>query len=167
MNQEKIVELGRVISTDGSVAVVEVGAADACSRCSAKGVCTSASSGRRYTITVLNRCDARQGDDVMIEITGGRAVYVAFIVYGLPVLLMLASAFTAAALWGETWAPAGLGAGLVAGLAAIRFASPKKPVPEAVLRLAPEDGTVDIVCDPDMAARYADSSAQSSGISRS
>ncbi len=153
MNPERIIELGRVISTNGTEAVVEVGRASACSSCSAKGVC-STGSGRISTIKVLNKCNAVQGDDVMIEITGGRAVYIAFLVYGIPVLFMMVAAFAVAAIWGEPWAPAGLAVGLAAGLALMKVASPKRPVPEAVLRLAPDDPATRFICSPDTLAHH-------------
>ncbi len=79
---------GRVISTDGQLAVVEISRASACGHdCASCGACSNPS----YTMTVKNPISAKQGDIVSIETPTGAVLKNCFILYILPVLIMIAA----------------------------------------------------------------------------
>ncbi len=77
---------GRVLSTDGSLAVVEISKSSACGHdCASCGACSNPS----YTMTVRNPVSAREGDVVIIESPTAAVLKNCFMLYILPVFLLI------------------------------------------------------------------------------
>lgn len=80
---------GKVLSADGAFALVEIAKSSACGHdCASCGACSNPS----YTITVLNPISAEPGDIVSIETPTAAVLRHCFILYILPVLIMLGAA---------------------------------------------------------------------------
>lgn len=114
-----IEQSGRVVALEGRYAWVEAERAGGCGQCNARGSCGSGVLARvlgrrRVRLRALNRADAAVGDRVNVGIDEGVLLRGALLLYGLPLVAMLAGAVTGLALWGE---PASVAGGLT-GLAA-------------------------------------------------
>ena len=115
-----ITEQGKVIAVKGEQAWVQTIRASACESCSARSGCgqrvlASVSGGRANQVLVANHLDAVVGDDVMVAIEESALLSASFLVYALPLSLMVAGAVL-----GQQWQPTSdLGAilGAMAGLA--------------------------------------------------
>ena len=79
-------EVGRVVSVNGSAAVVAMTASGACEKC---GLCLSSSNGREILLLARNEARAEPGDAVEVEIAPGRVLVAAFALYMLPVLMTI------------------------------------------------------------------------------
>ncbi len=89
---DSIHEIGRVIRTEGEVAVVEIPKAGACEGCSASGVCHSLGGSDLRELRAVNRIEANIGDQVEVVVQAKEALRAAMWVYLVPTLLMLATA---------------------------------------------------------------------------
>lgn len=89
---ESIREIGRIVRTTGTLAVVEIPKASACDSCSASGVCHSLGGSDLRELRAVNRIDADVGDQVEVEVQSRTAIKAAVWVYLVPTLLMLATA---------------------------------------------------------------------------
>jgi len=79
-------EIGCVISVKGGIAVVSMPMSGDCERC---GACSLGGDGREALLMVKNSVGAGEGDTVEIEISAGRVIAAAFIVYMVPVLMSI------------------------------------------------------------------------------
>lgn len=112
-----------VIRTEGDKALVEVQRQSACGTCHAKQGCGTGmlqnSVGKRaMRMMASNRCDAHNGDDVVVAVPERGFIKTAFFTYFLPLLLMLLGAIVAQQMdWSSTGVNADFGAlaGAVAG----------------------------------------------------
>lgn len=89
-----------VIRTEGENALVEVQRQSACGSCNAKQGCGTGllqnSVGRRaMRMMAKNRCDAHDGDDVVVAVPERGFIKTAFLTYFLPLLMMLVGAVAA------------------------------------------------------------------------
>ncbi|MCD4690641.1 SoxR reducing system RseC family protein [bacterium] len=80
-------EIGRVATVKHDAAVVSMPMSGACERC---GVCMVAGDGRNVLLLAKNEVEAVEGDYVEIEISPGRVIAAAFIIYMIPVFLTIA-----------------------------------------------------------------------------
>lgn len=91
MIEEVIVENAVVISVQDRIAEVSVIPDQKCEECSAKIICKPDNG--RNIVRVDNPIGAAQGDHVKIEIRGGTVLLASFLLYGLPLLILLAGMF--------------------------------------------------------------------------
>ena len=90
---------GIVVSVGGGEAVVRISKASACSHdCSQCGGCSNPT----YNMTVCNSVDASIGDRVQIEASSSKVLLMAFVLYVLPVLFMIAAVMVADAVANST-----------------------------------------------------------------
>jgi sigma-E factor negative regulatory protein RseC len=85
-------ETGEVIRTEGDMAFVKVRRSSACGTCSSKGACHSLGGGGDLEVDVVNRAGASVGDRVVLEIPTSSVVKIAFLVYMVPVVGLVAGA---------------------------------------------------------------------------
>jgi len=115
-----IEETGRVVATEGAFAWVETQRQSACGHCSVQDGCgTSVLSkvvGRKLNrVRALNPSSARVGDEVIVGLDESAMLRGSFMVYTLPLLLMLAGAVLAQAVAGGGEAVSILGGALGLG----------------------------------------------------
>lgn len=90
---------GIVVSVGGNEAVVRISKASACSHdCSQCGGCSNPT----YNMTVCNPVGAKLGDRVQIEASSSKVLVMAFLLYIVPVLFLIAAAVVAETLSGNT-----------------------------------------------------------------
>lgn len=80
-------EIGRVSTVKQDAAVVSMPMSGACKRC---GVCMVSGDGRDVLLLAKNEAEAAEGDYVEIDISAGRVISAAFIIYMVPVFLTIA-----------------------------------------------------------------------------
>lgn len=90
-----ITETGKVVAVEGDKAWVQTIRASACQSCSARAGCgqralASVSGGRANQVLVINSASARVGDEVVLGIDEQSLLRASLMVYGVPLLLMLA-----------------------------------------------------------------------------
>ncbi len=79
-------EIGCVVSVSGDAAVVTMPMSPDCEKC---GACVVADEGKELLLLAQNAAGAGQGDTVEIEISAGRVLAAAFIIYMVPVLMTI------------------------------------------------------------------------------
>jgi len=79
-------EIGCVMSLQGDTAVVSMPMSGSCKSC---GLCMIADNGKEVLVLARNSAGAAQGDSVEIEVSAGRVVAAAFIVYMIPVFMTI------------------------------------------------------------------------------
>ena len=77
-------EVGSVVSVNDDAAVVAMRMSGACKKC---GLCMSSSDGKDVLLLARNEAGAKIGDSVEIEISSGRVLMAAFVVYLVPVVM--------------------------------------------------------------------------------
>ena len=82
-----MIEIGRVSTVKQDAAMVSMPMSGACERC---GVCMVSGDGRDVLLLAKNDAGAAEGDHVEIEISAGRVISAAFIIYMVPVFLTIA-----------------------------------------------------------------------------
>jgi len=90
-----ITETGKVVAVDGDRAWVQTIRTSACQSCSARAGCgqralASVSGGRANQVLVTNSSGARVGDEVLLGIDEQSLLRASLMVYGVPLLLMVA-----------------------------------------------------------------------------
>lgn len=80
-------EIGRVATVKRDAAVVSMPMSGACKRC---GVCMVSGDGREVLLLAKNDVGAEEGEYVEIDISAGRVISAAFIIYMVPVFLTIA-----------------------------------------------------------------------------
>ncbi|MBD3366823.1 MAG: hypothetical protein GF405_01460 [Candidatus Eisenbacteria bacterium] len=79
-------EIGCVVSVKDDAAVVAMPMSGACEKC---GMCMMSGDGREVMVLAKNDAGAGDGDTVEIEITAGRVVASAFLIYMVPVVMTI------------------------------------------------------------------------------
>ncbi len=90
-----ITETGKVVAVDGDRAWVQTIRTSACQSCSARAGCgqralASVSGGRANQVLVANSSGARVGDEVVLGIDEQSLLRASLMVYGVPLLMMVA-----------------------------------------------------------------------------
>lgn len=83
-------EQGVVLSVSGDELTVSLTRQEACAKCRA---CIAGLSSEEMILKVKNQCDARKNDWVNIELEDGYAIKAMFIMYGIPLVFLLAGVF--------------------------------------------------------------------------
>lgn len=90
-------QTGTVISSTGTMAEISVIRESACGgNCASCGGCNA-----RTVVSAKNTIEAKVGDKVEMEMASSKVLYTAFIVYALPLLLLIVFYFVGAALSGS------------------------------------------------------------------
>jgi sigma-E factor negative regulatory protein RseC len=79
-------EIGCVVSVKDDAAVVAMPMSGACEKC---GMCMMSGDGREVMVLAKNAAGAGDGDMVEIEISAGRVVASAFLIYMVPVVMTI------------------------------------------------------------------------------
>ena len=112
-------EYGRVVSVDGDRAHVEVAAGKACESCAASAMCNWTGERTRSLLT-RNVAGAVVGDRVKVRTEDSGRSRSAFLVFGLPALLMAGGVLVGSLLWNNAGAAIAGGAGLLLALLLLR-----------------------------------------------
>ncbi len=108
-------ENGKVVSTKNDRAEVEVAARGECEHCTAAGICNWTGTSLRKVLAV-NKVGAAAGDVVELESVEGTGAKSNLMVFGIPVLLMLAGVLVGGiAVRKDLWSGILAGVGLVLG----------------------------------------------------
>ncbi len=85
-----IEEIGIVEKLDGDFAIISVERGSMCGNCPSKNVCHPFSDGdNKITITAINKINAKVGDKVLLKIDDKNFLKASFIVYGIPIVILL------------------------------------------------------------------------------
>ena len=124
----------RVIAIEGSDAIVSGQRSTTCSGCAGKASCSTLGSwaDRFVEMRIKNSIHAQVGDEVLLEVPDRVLLRVAFRLYGLPILIFIATGLTVRGIalqagWPmpEIWAAAAGLAGILATYGWILFSQPK------------------------------------------
>ncbi len=88
MSSELLVEEGKVISTGKGFAEISLTRSSLCEECSAKIFCKTGKDDLK-TIKVIDPLGVTAGDNVKIAITGSSLLKSSFILYGMPLIIMV------------------------------------------------------------------------------
>jgi len=113
-------EYGRVVSIDGDRAHVEVAAGESCESCAASAMCNWTGKRTRSLLT-RNVAGAAIGDRVKVRTEDASRSFSAFLVFGLPALLMAGGVLVGSLLWNNTGAAIAGGAGLLVAFLLLRL----------------------------------------------
>lgn len=108
-----MVETGKVLNTDGDIAEISVIPGDGCRSCPASAAC-GMKNGMRI-IRVRNPIKAEPGDIVSIEIANKSGLGAAVVLFGLPIMLVVAGLIISAG-WSEIYQILTTVGGLIFGL---------------------------------------------------
>lgn len=92
MNSEIITEEGIVVSIENGIANIVVVKNEGCADCHAKIICKPAS-GKENIIQAIDTIGVKPGMRVCFEIKGGALLRASFILYGIPLVLLLIGVF--------------------------------------------------------------------------
>jgi positive regulator of sigma E activity len=113
-------ESGKVVSTKNDRAEVEVAARGECEHCTAAGICNWTGTSLRRVLAV-NRVGAATGDVVELETVEGTGAKSNLLVFGIPVLLMLAGVLVGGLIVRrDTWSGILAGVGLALGFGIVK-----------------------------------------------
>lgn len=101
-------EYGHVVSISEQAAVVAMRMSGECKKC---GLCMKSSDGKEVLLLAKNEVDASVGDIVEIEISPGKVIAAAFIVYMIPIIMTVVGFLIGSALVGgseESGIPIGM-----------------------------------------------------------
>jgi positive regulator of sigma E activity len=114
-------ENGRVAGVSGGRAEVEVAARGECEHCSAHGICNWTGTNVRKVLAV-NKAGAGPGDYVELEMTEGTGARSNLLVFGIPVVLMLAGVLVGGlVLRRDLWSGILAGVGLLVGFVVVKM----------------------------------------------
>jgi positive regulator of sigma E activity len=114
-------ETGKVVSTHNDRAEVEVAARGECEHCTAAGICNWTGTSLRKVLAV-NKAGTAAGDVVELETVEGTGAKSNLLVFGIPVLLMLAGVLVGGlAIRKDLWSGILSGVGLVLGLGIVKI----------------------------------------------
>jgi len=113
-------ETGKVVSTKNDRAEVEVAARGECEHCTAAGICNWTGTSLRKVLAV-NKVGAAAGDMIELESIEGTGAKSNLLVFGVPVLLMLAGVLVGGlVLRKDLWSGILSGVGLALGLGIVK-----------------------------------------------
>lgn len=92
MYNEELVEEGIVKYSENGIAEVIITNSDNCEECSAKIYCKPGNSSER-TLIVRDPLGAKSGDKVRVVIKGSKILSASFLLYGIPLILLLIGIF--------------------------------------------------------------------------
>ena len=92
MYNEKLIEEGIVKESKDGIATIVISDSDNCKECTAKLYCKPGNSNER-NLTVKDNLGVNTGDRVRVSINGGQILRVSFLIYGMPLILILAGLF--------------------------------------------------------------------------
>ena len=85
---EELFEYGVVIKSENGIAEIALNENSSCEECSAKIFCSPASNNLR-TLLVSDTLHSKKGDEVKISVKGQEVLKASFLLYGVPLLLLL------------------------------------------------------------------------------
>jgi sigma-E factor negative regulatory protein RseC len=83
-------EEGIVKKITGKTASVLVKRSEMCTECSSQGACKTLGGGKDLMVDAINNINAKEGERVLLNIDSSSAIKLTFIVYMLPVIMLLA-----------------------------------------------------------------------------
>lgn len=92
MYKEELYEEGIVKESHDGIAEIVIANSDQCEECTAKLYCKPGSSNER-SLTVTDPFGANPGDTVRVSIKGNKILKVSFLIYGVPLILILVGLF--------------------------------------------------------------------------
>ena len=92
MYNEELTEEGIVKESKDGIATIVISNSDSCEECTAKLYCKPGNSNER-SLTVKDNFGVIAGDRVRVSIHGSQILRVSFLIYGIPLILMLAGLF--------------------------------------------------------------------------
>lgn len=92
MYNEELTEEGIVKESKDGIATIVISNSDSCEECTAKLYCKPGNSNER-SLTVKDNFGVIAGDRVRVSIQGSQILRVSFLIYGIPLILMLAGLF--------------------------------------------------------------------------
>jgi len=92
MYNEELTEEGIVKESKGGIATVVISNSDNCEECTAKLYCKPGNTKQR-SLTVNDPLGVNVGDSVKVSIKGSQILRVSFLIYGMPLILILAGLF--------------------------------------------------------------------------
>lgn len=113
-------EAGRVVRIVRGRAEVDVEARDACEHCSAHSICNWTGNKLRRVLAV-NEAGAVVGDHVLLGVEESAGARTNLVVFGIPVVLMLAGVLVGGLLLSDKWAAVLSGVGLALGLGIVKI----------------------------------------------
>jgi len=114
-------EVGRIISSRDDRAEVEVATRDECEHCPAHGMCNWTGTSARRVLAV-NKVGAAAGDTVELEVAEGTGAKSNLLVFGIPVLLMVAGVLIGGlVLRRDAWSGILAGVGLALGFGIVKL----------------------------------------------
>ncbi|MDP8206872.1 MAG: SoxR reducing system RseC family protein [Candidatus Electryonea clarkiae] len=112
---DNVQETAKIISIDGKTAKAQLEVNNACGECGSKGFCHP-SEGTKPTIEINNDIMANAGDMVSLEISPSSRIGSSFIVFGIPILMLVIGAIS-----GETLGSSGQDSVVVGAIAGLAF----------------------------------------------
>lgn len=92
MYNEKLIEEGIVKESKGGIATIVISDSENCKECTSKLYCKPGNSNER-SLTVKDPFGVNTGDKVKVSINGSQILRVSFLIYGMPLILILAGLF--------------------------------------------------------------------------
>lgn len=92
MYNEKLIEEGIVKESKNGIATIVISDSENCKECTAKLYCKPGNSNER-SLTVKDNFGVNTGDRVRVSINGSQILRVSFLIYGIPLILLLAGLF--------------------------------------------------------------------------
>ena len=92
MYNEKLIEEGIVKESKDGIATIVISNSDNCEECTAKLYCKPGNSSER-SLTVKDTFGVVAGDKVRISIKGSQILRISFLIYGIPLILILVGLF--------------------------------------------------------------------------
>lgn len=92
MHKEELTEEGIVKESKDGIATIVISDFENCKECTAKLYCKPGNSNER-SLTVKDTFGVIAGDRVRVSINGSQILRVSFLIYGVPLILMLAGLF--------------------------------------------------------------------------
>lgn len=88
MFEEEFIEEGTIASVKEGMAKIVLIAKENCTGCGASSVCRNSNAGGR-TLSIENTFGGREGDRIKITVGGKKIMEAAFLLYGVPVFLIV------------------------------------------------------------------------------
>ena len=92
MYNEELIEDGIVKESKNGIATIVISNSDHCEECTAKLYCKPGSSVER-SLTVKDPFGVNPGDKVRVSVSGSKILSASFLLYGIPLILLLAGIF--------------------------------------------------------------------------